>query len=107
MTERLRLVSNRADNTTAIVNLCVDADFADQFELRSDGRHYNKHGARRTARVEGDGVTFGYARGDWLSRTTVTTAPAPAAAAPSAQRARPTDWSGSCPSPRTERRNCC
>ncbi|MFD3492254.1 glycogen debranching N-terminal domain-containing protein [Streptomyces sp. NPDC058690] len=82
LTERLRLVSNRADNTTAIVNLCVDADFADQFELRSDGRHYNKDGARRTARVETDGVTFGYARGDWLSRTTVTTAPAPAGVVP-------------------------
>ncbi|MET7901953.1 glycogen debranching N-terminal domain-containing protein [Streptomyces sp. NPDC005355] len=82
LTERLRLVSNRADHTTAIVNLCVDADFADQFELRSDGRHYNKDGARRTVRVESDGVTFGYARGDWLSRTTVTTAPAPAAVAP-------------------------
>ncbi|MDX3770597.1 MULTISPECIES: glycogen debranching N-terminal domain-containing protein [Streptomyces] len=82
LTERLRLVSNRADNTTAIVNLCVDSDFADQFELRSDGRHYNKDGARRTVRVESDGVTFGYARGDWLSRTTVTTAPAPDAVAP-------------------------
>jgi glycogen debranching enzyme len=82
LTERLRLVSNRADNTTAIVNLCVDSDFADQFELRSDGRHYNKDGARRTVRVESDGVTFGYARGDWLSRTTVTTAPAPDGVAP-------------------------
>ncbi|WP_030922740.1 glycogen debranching N-terminal domain-containing protein [Streptomyces sp. NRRL B-24720] len=82
LTERLRLVSNRADNTTAIVNLCVDSDFADQFELRSDGRHYDKDGARRTVRVESDGVTFEYARGDWLSRTTVTTAPAPDAVAP-------------------------
>ncbi|WP_327420134.1 aminotransferase [Streptomyces sp. NBC_01230] len=82
LTERLRLVSNRADDTTAIVNLCVDSDFADQFELRSDGRHYHKDGARRTVRVESDGVTFGYARGDWLSRTTVTTAPAPDAVEP-------------------------
>jgi hypothetical protein len=45
LTERLRLVSNRPDPVTARVDLTVDADFADLFELRADDRHYAKPGA--------------------------------------------------------------
>ncbi|MEV7399717.1 glycogen debranching N-terminal domain-containing protein [Streptomyces sp. NPDC091267] len=81
-TERLLLVSNRAEATTARVGLSVDSDFADQFELRSDGRQYDKDGASRTALLRRDGVDFAYARGDWLSRTTVSAAPPPSAAGP-------------------------
>uniref|UniRef100_A0AAU2VXC4 Aminotransferase n=1 Tax=Streptomyces sp. NBC_00008 TaxID=2903610 RepID=A0AAU2VXC4_9ACTN len=80
LTERLLLVSNRAEATTARVALSVDCDFADQFELRSDGRRYGKDGARRTALLRADGVDFAYARGDWLSRTTVSAVPPPSAA---------------------------
>ncbi len=82
LTERLLVVSNRSETTTARVALSVDCDFADQFELRSDGRRYGKDGARRTALLRSDGVDFGYARGDWLSRTTVSAEPSPSAAGP-------------------------
>ncbi|WP_326664637.1 amylo-alpha-1,6-glucosidase [Streptomyces sp. NBC_00385] len=81
-TERLLLVSNRTEATTARVGLSVDCDFADQFELRSDGRRYDKDGSRRTAVLRGDGVDFAYARGDWLSRTKVSAMPPPSAAGP-------------------------
>lgn len=60
----------------------MDCDFADQFELRSDGRQYGKDGARRTALLRADGVDFAYARGDWLSRTTVSATPPPSAVGP-------------------------
>ncbi|MFE6041056.1 glycogen debranching N-terminal domain-containing protein [Streptomyces sp. NPDC056452] len=82
LTEKIRLVSNRSDTTVAIVAVTADADFADQFELRSDGRSYDKGGARRTARSVPDGVVFVYERDNWLSRTTVSAAPAPAAVVP-------------------------
>lgn len=82
LTERLVLVSNRTEVTTARVGLSVDADFADQFELRSDGRQYDKDGAGRTARLRRDGVDFAYARRDWLSRTTVSAVPPPSEAGP-------------------------
>lgn len=79
LTERVRVVSNRDAPVSAVLGLTVDADFADQFELRSDNRRYDKTGARRTAVPTPDGVVFAYERGaDWLSRTTVTASPAPA-----------------------------
>ncbi|MEV6791875.1 glycogen debranching N-terminal domain-containing protein [Streptomyces sp. NPDC051320] len=77
LAERLRLVSNRSETTTVVVGLTVAADFADQFQLRSDERHYDKGGAQRSARVVPGGVAFTYERGDWLSRTTVSATPAP------------------------------
>lgn len=82
LTERLLLVSNRSEATTAHVALSVDCDFADQFELRSDGRRYGKDDARRSAALRPDGVDFAYERGNWLSRTTVSAAPSPSAAVP-------------------------
>ncbi|MFD6533334.1 glycogen debranching N-terminal domain-containing protein [Streptomyces sp. NPDC060184] len=79
LTERIRLVSNRDAPVSAVLGLTVDADFADQFELRSDNRRYDKTGARRTATPTPNGVVFAYERGaDWLSRTTVAADPAPA-----------------------------
>ncbi|NGN65193.1 aminotransferase [Streptomyces sp. A7024] len=75
--ERLRLVSNRPGGITARLELTVDADFADQFELRADGRTYGKGDAVRTAEVRADGVEFSYRRGEWYSRTNMTAAPAP------------------------------
>ncbi|MGW0856778.1 amylo-alpha-1,6-glucosidase [Streptomyces sp. NPDC002690] len=78
LTERVRLVSNRAEPVAAVLGLTVDADFADQFELRSDHRRYDKTGARRTVTPTPDGVVFAYERGaHWLSQTTVAASPAP------------------------------
>ncbi|MFD6420571.1 glycogen debranching N-terminal domain-containing protein [Streptomyces sp. NPDC060198] len=83
LTERVRLVGNRDEAVSAVLGITVDADFADQFELRSDGRRYDKDGARRTATPMPDGVVFAYGRGeDWLSRTTVSSVPAPTEVAP-------------------------
>ncbi|GGT16014.1 amylo-alpha-1,6-glucosidase [Streptomyces chromofuscus] len=81
-TEHLRLVSNRPDPVTAHVELTVDADFADLFELRADDRHYPKPGARHAAHPTDDGLFLDYRRDDWHSRTTVTSRPAPDAVTP-------------------------
>ncbi|MFC9289024.1 glycogen debranching N-terminal domain-containing protein, partial [Streptomyces sp. NPDC057052] len=43
--ESLRVVGNRAAPLTVRLALTVDADFTDQFELRSDHRTYAKTGA--------------------------------------------------------------
>ncbi|MFD7293317.1 glycogen debranching N-terminal domain-containing protein [Streptomyces sp. NPDC059897] len=75
--ELLKVVSNRPVPTTVRIALTVDADFTDQFELRSDHRTYVKTGAVRTREVLDDGVEFTYTRGDWRSSTTVTSEPAP------------------------------
>lgn len=95
LVEALRITSNRPVPTTLLLALTVDADFTDQFELRADHRTYAKTGAVRSRRVltapDGGaagpdrgtaqpavlGVEFGYRRGDWLARTTVTAEPAP------------------------------
>ncbi|MFF3438719.1 glycogen debranching N-terminal domain-containing protein [Streptosporangium sp. NPDC002721] len=85
LTERIRLVSNSGEPIVVELELHVDADFADQFELRADHRAYDKPGARRTAHDTPDGVAFHYRRGEtWSSRTTVTAAPPP-------HRTRPAD----------------
>lgn len=79
LVERVRITSNIARDTTVIVTVEADADFADQFELRGDGRTYDKPGAGRTVHAVPGGVEFSYRRGDWHSSTTVTATPAPAA----------------------------
>lgn len=73
----LRVTGNRPEPTTVRVALTVDADFADQFELRSDHRTYTKIGVTRSREQVTDGVEFTYRRHGWLSRTTVTAEPAP------------------------------
>ncbi|MPY60725.1 amylo-alpha-1,6-glucosidase [Streptomyces spongiae] len=75
--ESLRVTSNRPVPTTVRIAVTADADFTDQFELRSDHRTYTKIGAVRSREVLDDGVEFGYRRGEWRSRTTVTSEPAP------------------------------
>ncbi|MFI7497750.1 glycogen debranching N-terminal domain-containing protein [Streptomyces sp. NPDC049687] len=75
--ESVRVVSNRPVPTTVRLALTVDADFTDQFELRSDHRTYAKTGAVRRREVLDDGVEFTYRRGEWKSCTTVTAEPAP------------------------------
>ncbi|MFE3515263.1 glycogen debranching N-terminal domain-containing protein [Streptomyces sp. NPDC059166] len=93
LTERLRLVNNRPSPVAAELSLTADADFADQFELRSDKRGYDKEGARHTALVHEDGVTFTYGRGDWISRTEVRASPAPESVGPAVPgTAHRLDW---------------
>ncbi|WP_020116239.1 glycogen debranching N-terminal domain-containing protein [Streptomyces canus] len=75
--ESLRITSNRPVPTTVRLAITADADFTDQFELRSDHRTYTKTGATRTREVLDDGVEFGYQRREWRSCTTVTADPAP------------------------------
>ncbi len=81
-TEHLTLVGNRPDPVTARVQLTVDADFADLFELRADDRRYTKAGAVRETGDTADGLLFSYRRADWESRTELVCAPAPDTAAP-------------------------
>ncbi|WP_328898591.1 aminotransferase [Streptomyces sp. NBC_00441] len=94
LTESLRLVNNRPVPVAALLSLVADADFADQFELRSDKRRYEKVGALRTARAHAKGVTFTYERGAWLSRTAVRSSPAPTAVRPAGapDTAHRLDW---------------
>lgn len=75
--ESLRVASNRPVPTTVRVAVTADADFTDQFELRSDHRTYAKIGAQRRRQVLDDGVEFGYQRGEWHSSTTVSAEPPP------------------------------
>lgn len=92
LSERIRLTSNLGEATTARLALTVDADFADQFELRSDHRVYDKPHATRTREPRPDGVEFGYRRGEWHSRTTVTAEPAPEAVEETGSPARQLSW---------------
>ncbi|BBC36511.1 Aminotransferase [Streptomyces graminofaciens] len=75
--ESLRVTSNRPVPATVRIAVTADADFTDQFELRSDFRTYAKAGAVRRREVLDDGVEFTYRRGEWRSCTTVTAEPAP------------------------------
>jgi glycogen debranching enzyme len=90
--DRIRLTSNRAEPETARLALTVDADFADQFELRSDHRWYDKPHAVRSREVRPDGVEFGYRRREWHSRTVITADPAPRAVEETGSGARRLVW---------------
>ncbi|OON82673.1 amylo-alpha-1,6-glucosidase [Streptomyces tsukubensis] len=92
LVERLRLVSNLAHPRVARLCLLADADFADQFELRSDHRRYAKEGSRRTALPHASGVRFSYLRGAWESVTTVSASPAPTAVEPAGPTAHLLTW---------------
>ncbi|MFD3574909.1 glycogen debranching N-terminal domain-containing protein [Streptomyces sp. NPDC058644] len=112
--ESLRVTCNRPVPTTVRLALTVDADFTDQFELRSDHRTYAKTGAVRSRKViggregggggggagggsegEGDpiqGIEFAYRRREWCSRTSVTAEPAPDAVEETGTGARRLVW---------------
>ncbi|MDC0766132.1 amylo-alpha-1,6-glucosidase [Streptomyces sp. HD] len=75
--ESIRVTSNRPVPTTVRLAITADADFTDQFELRSDHRTYAKAGAVRSRQVLDHGVEFAYQRGEWRSVTTVTADPSP------------------------------
>ncbi|WP_435131125.1 amylo-alpha-1,6-glucosidase [Actinacidiphila sp. bgisy144] len=83
LAERLTVVNNLPRAVTAALELTVDADFADQFELRSDRRHYAKPGASRVVEEHAGGVTFRYRREPgWSASTSVTADPPPTATGP-------------------------
>jgi glycogen debranching enzyme len=92
LTEQLRLTSNHPEPYTALLAITVDADFADQFELRPDHRWYTKPHAVRTRDVLPDGVEFGYHRQEWSSRTVITADPAPDAVEETGSGARQLLW---------------
>ncbi|MGI5347790.1 glycogen debranching N-terminal domain-containing protein [Streptomyces sp. CA-250714] len=78
LTERIRVVSNQGAAPIRL-SLTVDADFADQMELRSPHHAYPRPDAARSAVTRADGVEFHYRRGPgWHARTVVTADPAPA-----------------------------
>ncbi|MFJ9002621.1 glycogen debranching N-terminal domain-containing protein [Streptomyces sp. NPDC102359] len=89
-TEHLRLVSNRPDAVSAHVELTVDTDFADLFELRADDRRYDKPGAEHDIRATADGLRFSYRRADWHADTEVVCRPAPDAVTPARSGTRVT-----------------
>ncbi|MFF4014184.1 glycogen debranching N-terminal domain-containing protein [Streptomyces sp. NPDC001843] len=91
--ELLRVTSNRPVPTTVRLAITADADFTDQFELRSDHRTYAKTGAVRSREVLDDGLEFGYRRGEWRSRTTITADPAPDGVEETGTGARRLVWS--------------
>ncbi|MFJ8361796.1 glycogen debranching N-terminal domain-containing protein [Streptomyces sp. NPDC093984] len=82
LVEHLRLVNNRPDPVTARVELTVDCDFADLFELRADDRHYPKPDGHRETHTVPEGLLFDYRRADWHAQTTLTCRPAPDEAGP-------------------------
>ncbi|MEV6111484.1 glycogen debranching N-terminal domain-containing protein [Streptomyces sp. NPDC052109] len=90
--ESLRVTSNRPVPTTVRLALTADADFTDQFELRSDHRTYAKPGAVRSREVLDDGIEFTYRRAEWRSRTTITADPAPDAVEETGTGARRLVW---------------
>ncbi|MEV5318314.1 glycogen debranching N-terminal domain-containing protein [Streptomyces sp. NPDC052687] len=90
--ERLRVTSNRPVPTTVRLAITADADFTDQFELRSDHRTYPKPGVVRRRQVLSHGLEFTYQRGEWRSCTTVTAEPAPDAVEETGTGARRLVW---------------
>ncbi|SBT88366.1 Glycogen debranching enzyme (alpha-1,6-glucosidase) [Streptomyces sp. DI166] len=90
--ESLRVTSNLPVPATVRLAITADADFADQFELRSDHRTYTKSGATRSRQVLEHGVEFTYQRGEWRSCTTVSAEPAPDAVEETGTGARRLVW---------------
>ncbi|MFB0617329.1 glycogen debranching N-terminal domain-containing protein [Streptomyces sp. AGS-58] len=77
LVDSVTVTSNRPVATTVRLALTVDADFTDQFELRSDHRTYVKAGAVRSREILDDGIEFTYRRAEWRSSTTITADPPP------------------------------
>ncbi|MEW2284582.1 glycogen debranching N-terminal domain-containing protein [Streptomyces sp. NPDC047841] len=90
--ESVKVTGNRPVPTTVRLALTVDADFTDQFELRSDHRTYAKPGALRSRGVLPDGIEFTYRRAEWRSCTTITADPAPDAVEETGTGARRLVW---------------
>jgi glycogen debranching enzyme len=74
LTEELVLTSFVAAPQTVRVALAAEADFADQFELRSS-RLFDKSSAVRSSGVSGDDVVFSYAHRGFRRETRISTSP--------------------------------
>ncbi|GAA3853627.1 glycogen debranching N-terminal domain-containing protein [Streptomyces sedi] len=92
LVDEIRVEGNGARPVSVLLALTVDADFADQFELRDDHRWYQKPHAVRTRKRRPDGVEFGYLRQQWHSRTVVAADPAPDAVEETGSGARRLCW---------------
>jgi glycogen debranching enzyme len=93
LTEQILLVNNTGNATTVELELDVDADFADQFELRADHRTYERSDAHHTTQDLQASVMFRYRRGNtWTSHTTVTSTPAPHRISPADGTGRVLSW---------------
>ncbi|MER6674740.1 glycogen debranching N-terminal domain-containing protein [Streptomyces sp. NPDC000983] len=90
--ESIRVTSNLPAPATVRLAITADADFTDQFELRSDHRTYSKSGAVRSRQVLEHGLEFTYQRGEWRSCTTVTAEPSPDAVEETGTGARRLVW---------------
>ncbi|MDO0927818.1 glycogen debranching N-terminal domain-containing protein [Streptomyces sp. TG1A-8] len=90
--ELLRVTSNRPVPVTVRLAITADADFTDQFELRSDHRTYVKAGAVRSRHLLDDGIEFGYRRAEWHACTAITAEPAPDAVEETGTGARRLVW---------------
>jgi glycogen debranching enzyme len=76
LAERLEIVNHRDMPITLTIGYEVDADFADQFELRTD-RTYDKPGGQLGTHVHADGLTLSYRRGDYAPDSRIRAEPAP------------------------------
>ncbi|AYN41476.1 aminotransferase [Streptomyces dangxiongensis] len=92
LVESVKVTSNRPVATTVRLALTVDADFTDQFELRSDHRTYVKAGAVRSREILDDGIEFTYRRAEWRSSTTIMADPPPDAVEETGTGARRLVW---------------
>ncbi|WP_329458208.1 amylo-alpha-1,6-glucosidase [Streptomyces sp. NBC_01497] len=92
LTEHTTVTSNVAHDMTLTLVLEADADFADQFELRSDRRTYDKTGAVREVEESGGDVTFHYRRAEWHSATTLSARPLPDEVRPLGTSGRALTW---------------
>jgi glycogen debranching enzyme len=61
-TELLRVRNTTAESTRRVVELTADVDFADQFQIRTDGRFFDRSMGRRSVRPMADGLEFEWFR---------------------------------------------
>ncbi|MFF7333653.1 glycogen debranching N-terminal domain-containing protein [Streptomyces sp. NPDC008150] len=73
--ERLLVRSNSAADIRVALTLEADADFADQFELRGDDRHYDTPGAVHAVTCSAEGAVLTRTRDTWRVGTHITGAP--------------------------------
>src|SRR6476620_1928027 len=61
-TELLRVRNTTAESTRRVVELTADVDFADQFQIRTDGRFFDRSSGRRSVRPGADGLAYSWSR---------------------------------------------
>ena len=61
-TELLSIRNTTAEPTRRVVELTADVDFADQFQVRTDGRFFDRSSGRRSVRPGADGLAYSWSR---------------------------------------------